>query len=86
MCLTSPSINSAGVPLNELKSFKWSSGVKKSNNTSCYGHTPRIFLKSSIPPKILFPNTSAWPSVGSNKPVSIEIVVVFPAPLCPRRA
>ena len=28
----------------------------------------------------------AEPDEGGNKPVSIDIVVVFPAPLCPRRA
>ena len=32
------------------------------------------------------PITSAFPEEGSIKPVSIDKVVVLPAPLCPRRA
>jgi hypothetical protein len=35
---------------------------------------------------MLMPKTSACPFVGSINPVNIEIVVVLPAPLCPRRA
>jgi len=30
---------------------------------------------------MLIPKTSALPEVGDSKPLSIEIVVVFPAPL-----
>jgi len=35
---------------------------------------------------MLMPKTSALPEVGEIKPLSIEIVVVFPAPLCPKSA
>lgn len=36
--------------------------------------------------KISIPKTSAQPSLGSMRPVSMEMVVVLPAPLCPKRA
>jgi len=32
------------------------------------------------------PKTVALPLLASNRPVNIEIVVVFPAPLCPSKA
>jgi len=35
---------------------------------------------------MLRPKTEAFPFVASIRPVSMEIVVVLPAPLCPRRA
>ena len=35
---------------------------------------------------MLIPNTSAFPDVGLSKPVSMESVVVLPAPLCPSSA
>src|SRR5688500_2643251 len=31
------------------------------------------------------PATRAWPAVGRNCPVRIRMVVVLPAPLCPRK-
>ena len=69
------------VPLNEANNLKCSSGVSISNKTSCCGQTPSIILTSCIYSNILIPNTSACPFVGSMSPVSIEIVVVLPAPL-----
>lgn len=33
--------------------------------------------------KMLFPNTKASPEVGARRPTSMDIVVLFPAPLCP---
>jgi len=47
---------------------------------------PKIFLMSFMFSKILIPNTSALPAVGDSKPLSMDMVVVFPAPLCPRSA
>lgn len=44
------------------------------------------YLISSIYVSTSNPNTVAEPSVISNKPVNIEIVVVLPAPLCPNNA
>ena len=40
----------------------------------------------SISVMMLFPSMWAEPEEGGNKPVSIDIVVVLPAPLCPSRA
>ncbi len=74
------------MPLKLANNSKCSLGVKYSNNTSCCGHTPKIFLMSSISLNISMPNTEAFPYVGSNNPVNILIVVVFPAPLCPSKA
>lgn len=39
----------------------------------------------SISSVMLYPPTKAFPEVGGNNPVNIEIVVVFPAPFSPRR-
>jgi hypothetical protein len=33
---------------------------------------------------ILFPSIRASPDVGGRRPTSIDIVVLLPAPLCPR--
>lgn len=41
---------------------------------------------SSISLKMSMPNTDALPLLGSNNPVSIDMVVVLPAPLWPRSA
>ena len=41
---------------------------------------------ASISVMMLFPSMWAEPEEGGNKPVSIDIVVVLPAPLCPSRA
>lgn len=35
--------------------------------------------------KILFPKIKASPEVGARRPTSMEIVVLFPAPLCPAK-
>ena len=83
---TSFSIWSFETPLKAANSLKWSFGVKKSNRTSCWGHTPRIFLISSIFWKISIPLIWAVPFEGCIKPDSIESVVVFPAPLWPSSA
>lgn len=42
-------------------------------------------LKLTISDKMFFPNTKASPEVGGRRPTSIEIVVLFPAPLCPSK-
>ena len=41
---------------------------------------------ASMSVMILFPLMWAEPEEGGYKPVNIDIVVVFPAPLCPSRA
>ena len=57
-----------------------------SKSTLCCGHSPRLSLMASMSVIILFPLMCAVPEDAGNKPVSIDIVVVFPAPLCPNRA
>ena len=41
--------------------------------------------KVTISVKILFPKNEASPEVGAKRPTSMEIVVLFPAPLCPAK-
>jgi len=53
---------------------------------SNYGQTPIIFLISSIYSSTSYPNIFALPFVKFSNPVSIEIVVVLPAPLPPNNA
>ena len=60
--------------------------VSRSNSTLCWGQSPRLSRIASISVIILFPLMCAEPEEGGYKPVNIDIVVVFPAPLCPRRA
>ena len=86
MLFTLFSIRFGSVPLNEANKRRCSSAVSISKRTSCYGQTPSIVLIVSISLKISCPNTSALPDVGCNRPVNIERVVVFPAPLCPNKA
>lgn len=74
------------LPLKSQKISRCSLGVSKSNNISCYGQTPRNYLISDISLNRSCPYISHEPSVESNSPVNIEIVVVFPAPLCPSKA
>lgn len=42
-------------------------------------------LKLTISDTMFFPKTKASPEVGGRRPTSIEIVVLFPAPLCPSK-
>ena len=69
-----------------IKKSRCSLTVSLSNSTLCWGHKPKLSRIASMSEMILKPLTSAEPSVGGNSPVNIDMVVVFPAPLCPRRA
>ena len=69
-----------------IKKSRCSFTVNRSNSTLCWGQSPKLSLIASISVIILFPSMWAEPEEGGNKPVNIDIVVVFPAPLCPRRA
>ena len=60
-----------------------SSTVKSSNRTLCCGHKPRLFRTPSMLVLMSSPYTTAVPEVGGNSPVSIDMVVDFPAPLWP---
>ena len=75
-----------GVFFKLANNIKCSSTVKFSKRTSCYGHTPIISWRTSKSRKASRPKVSISPDVASTIPVIIYIVVVFPAPLCPKRA
>jgi len=57
-----------------------------SNNTSNCGQTPRVVRIFFIWPNRSTLRYDPSPLVGIIKPVTIEIVVVLPAPLCPSKA
>jgi hypothetical protein len=69
-----------------MKNFKCSFTVRRSNNTLCWGQSPRLSRIPSMSVSILLLLTCADPEVGGNSPVRMDIVVVLPAPLCPRSA
>jgi len=73
-------------PLKVAKSLKCSITLKSGKRTLCYGQNPMIFLISSISFSTSNPKASAQPEVMSSNPVSMEIVLVFPAPFCPSNA
>ena len=68
------------------KKYRCSSTVISSKRTSCWGHRPRSDLTPSMSTQMSWPLTTAVPDVGGKSPVSMEIVVVLPAPLWPSRA
>ena len=72
-------------PLTYPINYSISYTVKLSYNTSLYEHIPTLFLMLSI----LFSNSRPFmnilPLVFSIRPVSMLIVVVLPAPLCPNK-
>ena len=73
-------------PLSSKKRSRCSIGVKSSNKTSCWGHTPINWRTSCMSLNTSRSKTEAFPSVGTIRPVSIEIVVVLPAPFWPSSA
>ena len=77
----------AGIPLNRAKRRRCSRTVSVGHNTSNCGHTPMLARARSISVSTSAPSTNARPRPPSprRRPVSTEMVVVFPAPLCPRR-
>ena len=52
----------------------------------CWGHKPKESLAFPMSFFMLYPQIFADPEVGENRPVNIDIVVVFPAPLWPNNA
>ena len=60
--------------------------VNLSHKTLCCGQIPTSSRTAVMSWAMLFPRTKASPPLGSTPPVNICIVVVFPAPLCPKRA
>lgn len=69
-----------------MKNSKCSLTVSLSNRTLCWGHSPRLSRMASISVNILLPFMWAEPDVGGKRPVRIDMVVVFPAPLWPSKA
>ena len=59
--------------------------VSVGQSTSNCGHTPRERRIASISLSTLRPSTYAEPAVLRSSPVSMLMVVVLPAPLCPSR-
>ena len=74
-----------GTPFRTANIRKCSAHVNDGNNTFCCGHTPRHLRQSAREPSNECPATIASPPDGGVSPVSIAIVVLFPAPLGPRR-
>jgi hypothetical protein len=50
----------------------------------CYC-TKSVKHKLTISETMFFPKIKASPEVGGRRPTSIDIVVLFPAPLCPSK-
>ena len=69
-----------------MKNSKCSLTVSLSKSTLCCGQSPRLSRIASISVSMLLPSTCAEPEVGGNRPVKMDIVVVFPAPLWPSNA
>ena len=86
--LISFSTFSEETPLKTANIPKCSRILRSLNNTSCCGQIPIFSLKVSIfsGSNIFILSYKASPSVASYNPVSIEINVVFPAPLWPSKA
>mmetsp|Transcript_25722 Transcript_25722/g.35378 ORF Transcript_25722/g.35378 Transcript_25722/m.35378 type:complete len:238 (+) Transcript_25722:266-979(+) len=72
-------------PLILPKNSRCSCTVKQGNNTLYCGHTPVIWRIAGKSPAKDLPYICTLPAVASTSPVSVEIVVVFPAPLCPSK-
>lgn len=73
------------LPFISPMNFKCSSTVNFSYKTSFYKHNPKVYRISSKFESISWLFTMTFPPVFSINPVRRDIVVVFPAPLCPRR-
>lgn len=65
--------------------IRFSYTVNDPNIVFIYGHTPIIPFNLFFRKISLFPNILIVPSVYSNCPERILIVVDFPAPLCPKK-
>uniref|UniRef100_A0A6B0UZA4 Secreted protein n=1 Tax=Ixodes ricinus TaxID=34613 RepID=A0A6B0UZA4_IXORI len=72
-------------PLSRPKNHRCSATVRSSKRTLCCGQVPRLRRIASISLRTSRPQMKAVPLVGGYSPVRIDMVVVFPAPLCPRK-
>mmetsp|Transcript_36033 Transcript_36033/g.87525 ORF Transcript_36033/g.87525 Transcript_36033/m.87525 type:complete len:272 (-) Transcript_36033:820-1635(-) len=73
-------------PLSAPYSRRCCVGVRLSKITFTCGQTPRERRICAICDVMLLPSMRASPADGAISPVSIEMVVVFPAPLAPSSA
>lgn len=69
-----------------MNNSKCSLTVSRSKRTLCCGQSPKLSRIDSMSVSILFPLTCAEPEEGGKRPVRMDIVVVFPAPLWPSNA
>mmetsp|Transcript_19975 Transcript_19975/g.36281 ORF Transcript_19975/g.36281 Transcript_19975/m.36281 type:complete len:217 (-) Transcript_19975:1716-2366(-) len=73
-------------PLTFAKNSMCSLTVRSGKRQSCCKQIPTPSRMSLICVRMSFPATKAVPDEGATIPVSMEMVVVLPAPLCPKRA
>ncbi|RNA31840.1 hypothetical protein BpHYR1_020786 [Brachionus plicatilis] len=73
-------------PFSLAKNHKCSLTVKCGKSTLCWGTKPSDFRIESIDSVMSMSSIRAVPDVGEYSPVSKCMVVLFPAPLWPRKA
>mmetsp|Transcript_15258 Transcript_15258/g.32477 ORF Transcript_15258/g.32477 Transcript_15258/m.32477 type:complete len:285 (+) Transcript_15258:1877-2731(+) len=73
-------------PLSEPKRRRWRRGERESKTTFVCGQTPTESLMARMCVRMESPSTVASPAEGGMRPVSIEMVVVLPAPFAPSSA
>mmetsp|Transcript_27772 Transcript_27772/g.57057 ORF Transcript_27772/g.57057 Transcript_27772/m.57057 type:complete len:234 (+) Transcript_27772:169-870(+) len=83
--LTKADTCAAGTPRRRANSLKWSRHVSLSHSVLCWVTTPRCFEACLKSVSTLFPSISIDPALGYKLRITIEIAVVFPAPLAPSR-
>ena len=83
--MTAAGTADAAIPLTPAKKPRCSATVRSSQRTSCCGHTPMLVRMAAMSEAMLAPLTKASPADGGTSPVSMEMVVVLPAPLWPSR-
>mmetsp|Transcript_13566 Transcript_13566/g.37204 ORF Transcript_13566/g.37204 Transcript_13566/m.37204 type:complete len:265 (+) Transcript_13566:245-1039(+) len=80
------STSRAGTPRSKAKVRRCSITVSSDHNTSCCGQTPMRRRISVMSVRIEWPAIVASPALGVTMPVSMLMVVDFPAPLWPSKA
>mmetsp|Transcript_9592 Transcript_9592/g.24337 ORF Transcript_9592/g.24337 Transcript_9592/m.24337 type:complete len:207 (-) Transcript_9592:1561-2181(-) len=88
-CTAAHTASVASVPVSPLMaaySHRWSRTLMVGHKMSNWGHRPRLRRISAMSLSMERPLTVALPLLAWSMPVRTEIVVVFPAPLCPSRA
>ena len=85
-CTTASRNSLRGIPPNAAYSVKCSRTVIIGQSTSNWGQIPKLARIVDMSVLIDLPLIKASPPVLSSIPVSMEIVVVLPAPLWPNKA